>query len=88
MGREGQQVSNPELRCPKCGQSEKFHVFATVFVTVDGDAELLTDDEVGSADIEYDKYSDTVCPKCDHSGEMWEFMDCATNFYKEESENE
>ena len=58
------------IRCPKCGQEDRFLIVArmTVDVTDDG-----ADIAKPCGDFEWDDFSRTECPACDHVGPLAAF---------------
>lgn len=60
------------LKCPECGQSEKFAIrnFASVRLAVAGDGEVLDVEEV---EPEWDCEDLCDCEKCGYSGCLLEF---------------
>lgn len=61
------------LRCPKCGNEDRFFIIggAQFEVTDDGS------DTVG--DHEWDDHSPMSCPECNHEGKVRDFRDLATD---------
>jgi hypothetical protein len=57
------------LRCPECGQEDKFQIDATVTLTVVGD------DVSSEPDNTWESSSFTVCLGCDHEGTAAEFSE-------------
>jgi len=62
------------IKCPGCGQTDEFLVYASMWVSLTDDG---TDPHADSVDnmggTEYDENSPTRCPKCDYEGELGEF---------------
>lgn len=57
------------IKCPQCGNEERFLIFATVLMDVtDGGA-----DNADGSDTHWDDASMTTCPECDRDGPLAEF---------------
>lgn len=60
------------IRCPKCGQEERFLIVATVTAEVTDDGADIASPMYGNG-FESDDESRSRCPDCDHEGLLAEF---------------
>jgi hypothetical protein len=57
------------IRCPKCGNEDRFFIVATILADVTDDGA----DIARHTDMEWDDDSHTRCPDCDRDGPLAEF---------------
>ena len=61
------------IRCPKCGQEDRFNVVAKIWVTVTDDGSVPSE-ELGRGDHEWDDDAPTECLKCGYR-DRWAAFD-------------
>jgi len=59
------------LRCPGCGQSDRFRIAAVVWITVAGADSA--DELARDSDADYGSEDPCRCPSCGHQAAMGEF---------------
>jgi predicted RNA-binding Zn-ribbon protein involved in translation (DUF1610 family) len=57
------------LKCPKCGNEDRFFILATIVADVTDDGA----DIAKHSDMEWDSASDTRCPDCGETGLLSQF---------------
>lgn len=59
------------MKCPKCSQTDVFHVQAYTMVLVDYDEEFV--ETIPGADLDWDDDTFTFCPQCGQTGTYDDF---------------
>ena len=63
------------LKCPKCGQDDRFHVVMTTWTLVTDNGSDPDASELPDHSHEWGDDAPCVCPKCQHSGTVEDFED-------------
>lgn len=62
-----------DMQCPKCGQTEVFHIAATVWGAFTAQGFDMDAADLPSHDNDWNQYAACMCPKCQHTALVEDF---------------
>ena len=63
-----------DLKCPNCGQTEAFHIAATVWGRYTANGFDQDAEDLPNGDSDWDQYAACICPECHKSGLVEDFQ--------------